>query len=51
MLDGNHIAAVEIVTGLAGKSGTEVVSGDLTEGQEVITGMQNSVLKPSNSPP
>ena len=41
VLDGNQLAAVEVVTGLADKSGTEIVSGDLTEGQEVITGMQN----------
>jgi HlyD family secretion protein len=51
VLDGNQIAAVEIVTGLAGKSGTEIVSGGLAEGQEVITGTQNSVAKPSNPPP
>ena len=43
MMDGNQLAAVEIVTGMADKSGTEIVSGDLAEGQEVVTGMQKQV--------
>ena len=45
VMDGNQIAAVEIVTGLADKSGTEIVSGDLAEGQEVITGTQSPVAE------
>ena len=51
MMDGNQLAAVEIVTGLADKSGTEVLSGDLVEGQEVITGTQSNVAKSSGPPP
>ena len=44
VIDGNQVAAVEIVTGLADKRGTEIVSGDLAEGREVITGMQNNAV-------
>ena len=40
VLEGNRLAAVKVVTGLTGKTGTEIVSGELTEGQEVITGVQ-----------
>ncbi len=38
VMDGDQLAAVEIVTGLAGKHGTEVVSGGLAEGQDVVVG-------------
>jgi len=52
MMDGNQLAAVEVATGLADKNGTEILSGDLAEGQEVITGTQNSVsATKSASPP
>ncbi|MGO9111540.1 MAG: efflux RND transporter periplasmic adaptor subunit [Thermoguttaceae bacterium] len=51
VMDGNQLAAVEVVIGLTGKSGTEIVSGDLAEGQEVVTGTQNAVTKSSNPPP
>jgi HlyD family secretion protein len=53
VMDGNQLAAVEIVTGLADKSGTEILSGDLVEGQELITGTQNNVstAKSSGPPP
>ena len=50
VLDGNRIAAVAVVTGLADKSSTEVLSGDLVEGQEVITGLQSGVAKSSGPP-
>lgn len=51
VMDGNQLAAVEVVTGLADKHGTELVSGDLLEGQELITGMQSSVTKSGGPPP
>ena len=41
----NLLAAVKIVTGLSDKSCTEVVSGDLREGQEVVVGMQTDTVK------
>jgi len=40
IIDGDLLAAVKITTGLSDKSSTEVVSGDLSEGQSVVTGMQ-----------
>ncbi len=45
VIDGNQLAAIEIVAGLADKRGTEILSGDLAEGQELITGTQNGVVK------
>ena len=42
IIDGDQLAAVEIVIGLGDKSRTEIVSGDLAEGQEVVIGMQSS---------
>ncbi len=38
--DGDLLAAVKIVTGLEDEKYTEVVSGDLKEGQLVVTGMK-----------
>ena len=51
VIDGNQLAAVEVVTGLADKSGTEIVSGDLAEGQEVVTGMQTAADEILRPPP
>ena len=48
-MDGNQLAAVEVVTGLADKRSTEILSGDLAEGQAVITGTQNPVAKSSEA--
>jgi HlyD family secretion protein len=49
VIDGSQLAAVEIVIGLTGKSYTEIVSGDLKEGQEVVTGLQTPAGKSSGS--
>jgi HlyD family secretion protein len=40
VVDGELLKAVKITTGLTDKSSTEVVSGDLSDGQEVVTGLQ-----------
>ena len=40
VIDGELLKAVKITTGLSDKTCTEVVSGDLGVGQEVVTGMQ-----------
>jgi HlyD family secretion protein len=50
--DGNLLSAVEIVTGLEGKRYTEIVSGGLVEGQDVVTGLRTASSKaPSSSSP
>jgi HlyD family secretion protein len=49
--EGNLLAAVAVVTGLSDKSSTELLSGELTEGQEVIVGTKTSAAKTSSSPP
>ena len=52
VLDGNQIAAVEIVTGLADKSGTEIVSGEPGRRPRGHYRHAKSLsLKASNSPP
>ena len=51
VVDGSQLAAVEVVTGLADKSRTEIVSGDLADGQELVTGMQSTGTKASGSSP
>ncbi|MGA2058862.1 MAG: efflux RND transporter periplasmic adaptor subunit [Thermoguttaceae bacterium] len=43
--DGDLLAAVKIETGLSDKSCTEVLSGNLREGQEVVIGMQSDAAK------
>jgi HlyD family secretion protein len=43
--DGDLLAAVKIETGLSDKSCTEVLSGNLREGQEVVIGMQTDPVK------
>jgi HlyD family secretion protein len=43
--DGDLLAAIKIETGLTDKSFTEVLSGDLREGQEVIVGLQTDAGK------
>ncbi len=43
--DGDLLAAVKIETGLSDKSCTEVLSGNLREGQEVVIGMQTDQVK------
>ncbi len=40
VVDGDHLRAVEIVTGLSDNNNTEVVSGELLQGQKVVTGIQ-----------
>jgi HlyD family secretion protein len=40
VIDGDLLKAVKIATGLSDKNCTEVVSGDLSEGQLVVTGMK-----------
>jgi HlyD family secretion protein len=40
VVDGDLLKAVKITTGLTDKTYTEVVSGDLSAGQAVVTGMQ-----------
>jgi HlyD family secretion protein len=45
VIDGSQLAAVEVVTGLAGKGATEILSGDLREGEEVVTSLQSNVAK------
>jgi HlyD family secretion protein len=38
--DGEVLRAVEVVTGLADGTHTELVSGDVKEGQKLVTGLQ-----------
>ena len=38
--EGDLLAAVEIVVGRGDKTSTELVSGDLSEGQELVVGAQ-----------
>lgn len=38
--DGEYLKAVEVITGLSDNQYTELVSGDLTVGQELVTGIQ-----------
>ena len=40
IVEGDLLKAVKITTGLSDKSSTEIVSGDLSPGQAVVTGMQ-----------
>jgi len=49
IVEGNLLAAVEVVTGLVGKSTTELISGDLSEGQEVVTSLQSSAANSNSS--
>jgi HlyD family secretion protein len=39
VIDGELLKAVKITTGLSDKKATEIVGGDLADGQEVVTGM------------
>jgi HlyD family secretion protein len=41
ILEDDMLSAVEIVTGLSGKTSTELVSGDLKEGQLLVTGTKS----------
>ena len=43
--DGDLLAAIKFETGLSDKSCTEIVSGDLHEGQEVVIGLQSDAAK------
>lgn len=49
--DGELLSAVEVVIGLSDKSSTELVSGELTEGQELISGTATPTSKASAPPP
>ncbi len=40
LIDGDLLKAVKITTGLSDKHCTEIVSGDLSAGQEVVTGLK-----------
>jgi HlyD family secretion protein len=40
IIDGDLLAAVKVVTGLTDKKYTELVSGDLKEGQTLVTGLK-----------
>ena len=40
VIDGELLKAVKITTGLSDKAYTEVVDGDLKDGQAVVTGMK-----------
>jgi HlyD family secretion protein len=39
-VDGEFLRAVEVTTGLADGNNTELLSGDLKEGQKLVTGIQ-----------
>ncbi len=45
IVDGDLLSAVKIETGLSDKNSTEVVSGDLHEGQEVVVALQTAATK------
>jgi HlyD family secretion protein len=45
VVNGNLLSAVKIETGLSDKNSTEVVSGDLHEGQEVVVALQTAETK------
>jgi len=49
IVEGNQLAAVPVTTGLAGKSVTELISGDLSDGQEVVTGLQSTAASSNSS--
>jgi HlyD family secretion protein len=51
VLDGNLLAAVPIVAGLSDKSSTELLSGDLRDGLELVVGLQAAAAKGSSSAP
>ena len=40
VVDGDFLKAVEVVTGLSDNKFTELVSGELAEGQELVTGIK-----------
>jgi HlyD family secretion protein len=40
VVDGDYLRAVQVVIGLSDNSFTEIVSGDLKEGQKIVTGVQ-----------
>ena len=44
IFDGSQLAAVEVTTGLADKGRTEILSGNLSDGQEVVTGIQSAAV-------
>jgi HlyD family secretion protein len=44
-------AAVEVTTGLSDKTSTELVSGDLADGQEVVVGTRTATAKSFAPPP
>jgi HlyD family secretion protein len=45
IIDGDCLAAVEIVVGPTDKSYTELVSGKLSEGQELVVGLRTASAK------
>jgi HlyD family secretion protein len=51
VLRGDRPAAVEVTTALSDKTSTELVSGDLADGQEVIVGTRTAAAKSFAPPP
>jgi HlyD family secretion protein len=49
VVDGDLLAAVEVVLGLYDTNNTEVVSGNLTEKQEVVTGLKTTTTTDSTA--
>jgi HlyD family secretion protein len=49
IIDGSQLEAVEVVTGLADKGRTEILSGNLSDGQEVVTGLQGTAAVKSGT--
>jgi HlyD family secretion protein len=45
------LQAITLMVGISDDSSTEVLSGDLQEGQEVITGLLASAKRPGSTPP
>jgi HlyD family secretion protein len=44
IIEGSQLAAVEVTTGLADKGRTEILSANLSDGQEVVTGLQATAV-------
>jgi HlyD family secretion protein len=50
VIDGSVLAAVEVHIGLSDNKYTEIVSGELHEGQELVTGLRSPTDSPAPSP-
>jgi HlyD family secretion protein len=49
VIEGNELAAIEVVAGVSDKRRTEIISGDLTEGRELVTGIKLKTVKPQEA--